>query len=93
MLFIPAEDGGYVLVGARRGGLETVCFDDVAWGSAQVMAQTWQQLMARGWQMHHDSREMPALWDVDTQEDFQRTWRLNRYAINAIDSIAGAYTF
>jgi glycosyltransferase A (GT-A) superfamily protein (DUF2064 family) len=90
MVFIPAEDGGYVLVGARCGGLETVCFDDVALVSAQVMAQTWQQLMARGWQMHHDWREMPALWDVDTPEDFQRTLLLDRYAINASDSIAGA---
>jgi len=40
--------------------------------------------------MHHDWREMPALWDVDTPEDFQRTLLLDRYAINASDSIAGA---
>ena len=38
MVFTPAEDGGYVLVGARRGGLEAACFDDVMWGGADVMA-------------------------------------------------------
>ena len=72
MVFIPAEDGGYVLVGARRGGLETGCFQDVAWGSGQVMAQTRHQLAARGWRMGHDWREMPALWDVDTPDDYRR---------------------
>ena len=90
MVFIPAEDGGYVLVGARRGGLETTCFDNVAWGGAQVMVQTRQQLEARDLRMHHDWREMPALWDVDTPEDFQRALRLDRYVINASDSLAGA---
>jgi glycosyltransferase A (GT-A) superfamily protein (DUF2064 family) len=72
MVFIPAEDGGYVLVGARRGGLETGCFEDVAWGSAEVMAQTRQRLANRGWSAGQDWREMPALWDVDTPEDFKR---------------------
>jgi rSAM/selenodomain-associated transferase 1 len=72
MVFIPAEDGGYVLVGARRGGLETGCLADVAWGSAEVMAQTRQRLVNRGWSAGLDWREMPALWDVDTPEDLQR---------------------
>ena len=72
MVFIPAEDGGYVLVGARRGGLERSCFSDVAWGSAEVMAQTRRRLACRGWSAGQEWREMPALWDVDTPEDFQR---------------------
>jgi rSAM/selenodomain-associated transferase 1 len=72
MVFIPAEDGGYVLVGARRGGLETGCFADVTWGSGQVMAQTRRQLAARGWRLSDDWHEMPALWDVDTPDDFRR---------------------
>lgn len=72
MVFIPAEDGGYVLVGARRGGLENRCFEDVNWGGARVMAQTRQQLSRQGWRIAHDWREMPALWDVDTPEDFHR---------------------
>lgn len=72
MVFIPAEDGGYVLVGARQGGLEDGCFDDVRWGSADVMAQTRQRLAMRGWHLGHDWQEMPALWDVDTPADFER---------------------
>lgn len=72
MVFIPAEDGGYVLVGARRGGLETGCFNDVAWGSAEVMAQTRRQLSEAAWTAGRDWREMPALWDVDTPDDFRR---------------------
>jgi rSAM/selenodomain-associated transferase 1 len=72
MVFIPAEDGGYVLVGARHGGLEAGCFDDVSWGSAQVMVQTRQRLTTRGWRSGVDWTEMPALWDVDTPEDFER---------------------
>ena len=76
MVFIPAEDGGYVLVGARRGGLEKRCFDDIAWGGAEVMAQTRMQLLKQGWAPSRDWREMPALWDVDTPEDFERARRL-----------------
>jgi len=72
MVFIPAEDGGYVLVGARRGGLETGCFDEVDWGSAEVMAQTRRQLIAQGWKSGDDWRESSPLWDVDTPEDFKR---------------------
>jgi glycosyltransferase A (GT-A) superfamily protein (DUF2064 family) len=72
LAFIPAEDGGYVLVGARRGGLERGCFRDVPWGSAEVMAQTRSRLVAHGWTAGRDRREMPALWDVATPADFER---------------------
>ena len=72
MVFTPAEDGGYVLVGARQGGLEAGCFDDVKWGGPDVMAETRQRLATRGWRTGRDWREMPALWDVDTPADFER---------------------
>lgn len=72
MVFTPAEDGGYVLVGARRGGLEPRCFDDVAWSTAQVMAQTKQRLREAGWRRARDWHEMPVLWDVDTPADYLR---------------------
>ncbi|MET0961343.1 MAG: TIGR04282 family arsenosugar biosynthesis glycosyltransferase [Noviherbaspirillum sp.] len=83
MVFIPAQDGGYVLVGARRGGLEARCFDEVAWGSAEVMAQTRAQLLKLGWSPSRDWREMPALWDVDTPEDFERARRLDALPRNS----------
>lgn len=72
MVFTPAEDGGYVLVGARRGGLEPRCFGGVAWSTEQVMAQTRQRLEQAGWQRERDWREMPTLWDVDTPADYLR---------------------
>ena len=72
MVFIPAEDGGYLLVGARRGGLARSCFENVAWGGAEVMAQTRSQLLKQGWAPGRDWREMQTLWDVDTPEDFRR---------------------
>ena len=72
MVFTPAEDGGYVLVGARRGGLEERCFSEVAWSTAQVMAQTRERLQQGGWRSGQDWLEMPALWDVDTPADYLR---------------------
>jgi rSAM/selenodomain-associated transferase 1 len=76
MVFTPAEDGGYVLVGARRGGLEPRCFDEVAWSTAQVMEQTRQRLREAGVQQARDWHEMPALWDVDTPADYLRAQAL-----------------
>ncbi|MFL6717962.1 MAG: TIGR04282 family arsenosugar biosynthesis glycosyltransferase [Burkholderiaceae bacterium] len=72
MVFTPAEDGGYVLAGARRGGLEPGCFGEVAWGTVHVMEQTRQRLRQAGWLAGRDWREMPALWDVDTPADYLR---------------------
>ena len=72
MVFTPAEDGGYVLVGARQGGLVARCFSDVAWSTAQVMAQTRGRLQGAGWRIGRDWLEMPALWDVDTPADYLR---------------------
>lgn len=63
---IPAEDGGYVLIGLKRVLREP--FTDIEWGSAQVMAQTRQRLAALDW---HWS-EVEALWDVDRPEDVER---------------------
>lgn len=68
-VFVPAEDGGYVLVGLARA-LPGI-FEGVAWGSAAVMAQTRERLAAAGasW------TELPALWDVDRPDDYLRLRR------------------
>ncbi len=63
---IPAEDGGYVLIGARQA--ETRLFADVTWSSDQVMAQTRARLREIGWRWH----EFSPLWDVDRNEDLDR---------------------
>lgn len=62
----PAEDGGYVLVGARRPAPEL--FAGVSWGSALVMEQTRRRLHALGWNWS----EAATLWDVDRPEDLAR---------------------
>ena len=59
----PAQDGGYVLVGARQ--VSMAMFRDVAWGTAQVYEQTAQRLCQEGLKWH----ELPWLADVDRPED------------------------
>lgn len=65
-VFIPAEDGGYVLVGLRRP--QERLFEEIDWGSAEVMAQTRARLAesALRW------AEPFVLWDVDLPEDLPR---------------------
>ncbi len=68
-VFLPAEDGGYGLVGAARPipGI----FQGVDWGGPDVMAQTRDKLTALGlaW------REPRVVWDVDRPEDYERVLR------------------
>jgi hypothetical protein len=63
---IPAEDGGYVLIGMRAPAAEA--FAGIAWGSARVMTQTRQRFAAMGWRWS----ELATLWDVDRAEDVAR---------------------
>lgn len=65
-VFAPAEDGGYALVGLARRVPDI--FDGIAWGGAQVMAQTRERMRAAGMRWH----ELETLWDVDRPEDLQR---------------------
>jgi uncharacterized protein len=65
-VFAPAEDGGYPLIGLRR--VSRRLFDDMPWGSAQVMARTRKRLAALRWQW----RELRTVWDVDRPEDVLR---------------------
>jgi rSAM/selenodomain-associated transferase 1 len=69
LVFVPAEDGGYVLVGARRGTPRLAqVFRDVPWSTAAVMATTRQRVQEAG--LRH--AELPTLWDVDEPADWQR---------------------
>jgi rSAM/selenodomain-associated transferase 2/rSAM/selenodomain-associated transferase 1 len=65
-VLIPAEDGGYVLIGLRRP-LPAV-FEGITWSTPQVLMQTRERLRATGasWQ------ELPMLWDVDEPADWAR---------------------
>lgn len=69
VVLIPAEDGGYVLIGMRR--LHAALFTGIAWGSGQVHAQT----VARLGQLGLSWTALPALWDVDQPDDLPRLWQ------------------
>jgi hypothetical protein len=63
---LPAEDGGYALLGLRRPAPGV--FDGVAWSTSVVAEQTRQRLQAAGLSLW----EGPMLWDVDEPEDWRR---------------------
>ena len=65
-VFIPAEDGGYVLIGLRRP-IDSL-FDGVPWGSDRVMDHTRESLRRVGLRW----RELSPSWDVDRPEDADR---------------------
>ena len=65
-VLIPAEDGGYVLLGLNRWDAQL--FTDIEWGSDQVLSVTRARLATLNWRW----RELPALWDVDRPEDYSR---------------------
>jgi rSAM/selenodomain-associated transferase 1 len=66
VVLIPAEDGGYVLIGARTAHAEL--FAGIAWGTATVLAETRARISA----LHLASVELAPLWDVDTESDLAR---------------------
>jgi uncharacterized protein len=65
-VFLPAEDGGYVLIGLQRpvAGL----FAGIAWGTDRVMEETRARLRAAALRWS----EPAYLWDVDRPEDVAR---------------------
>jgi len=71
----PAEDGGYVLIGASR--VDISWFKNIDWGSQHVLAQSRQRLTANN--ARYD--ELQQLWDVDHIDDLHR-WRLSSSTLN-----------
>ncbi|HKA81578.1 MAG TPA: TIGR04282 family arsenosugar biosynthesis glycosyltransferase [Xanthobacteraceae bacterium] len=63
---IPAEDGGYALIGTRVP--QPALFSDMRWSTPDVMEETRRRLRALGlsWQ------EPVTLWDVDVPQDLAR---------------------
>jgi rSAM/selenodomain-associated transferase 1 len=64
--FIPAEDGGYVLIGLRKPVWRL--FEGMPWGTGDVMRLTRVRLRAE----HLSAFEADQLWDVDTPADYYR---------------------
>lgn len=81
-VLIPAEDGGYVLIGMRRPLPEV--FEQVAWSTPQVLEQTRARLRESGasWQ------ELAPLWDVDVPEDWRRLQRLRPTRLEPAATVA-----
>lgn len=65
----PAEDGGYVLIGASR--VESSWFNNIDWGSQRVLEQSRQALISSA----ASFQELQPLWDIDHIGDLNR-WRL-----------------
>jgi uncharacterized protein len=66
VVLVPAEDGGYVLIGARAA--HPRLFDGIAWGTESVLQETRARIAILGLK----AIELPALWDVDTEADLAR---------------------
>lgn len=66
LVIIPAKDGGYVLIAARQS-ISPELFDDIAWGSHQVMKQTLEKIM----QSSIDASILNPLRDIDRYDDLQ----------------------
>jgi uncharacterized protein len=66
VVLLPAEDGGYVLIGMRRA--QPALFESMPWGTGCVLGETRQRLMQLGlrWQ------EPALLWDLDLPADLDR---------------------
>lgn len=62
----PADDGGYVLVGARQCRLGM--FDNIMWGSDQVLLQTLNNFT----RLNYGVKLLMPRWDIDTYQDLQR---------------------
>jgi len=66
---VPAEDGGYVLIGLRRP--QPHLFKDMIWSTPNVMADTRRRIAEAGLA----AAEFPPLADLDTPADLDRAER------------------
>lgn len=69
VVLIPAEDGGYVLIGTRAP--QPALFENIAWGTSTVVAQTRARIASAGLAL----AAFAPLWDVDTEDDLLRLER------------------
>ena len=66
VVIIPADDGGYALIGCRRQVPD--CFGGIPWSTSSVMEETRKRLEASGARL----TTLSPVWDVDTRADFDR---------------------
>lgn len=73
-VIIPAEDGGYVLIGLSRH--DPGLFTHIAWGAPSVCQDTIHRLEELEWSW----QALKHLWDIDTGADLDRLLALERQA-------------
>lgn len=66
IVLVPAEDGGYVLIGMNQHHKEV--FLSVPWGTDRVLRKTRGNVIALGLKLN----ELDACWDIDCVEDYER---------------------
>ena len=69
VVIIPAEDGGYVLIGTRTA--QPAIFSGIEWGTSTVLAESRARIIEERLVL----MEQPPLWDVDTEADLARLER------------------
>lgn len=69
VVIIPAEDGGYVLIGTRTP--QPALFAGIPWGTNTVLTETRTRIIEQRLMLI----EQPPLWDVDTEADLARLER------------------
>jgi len=69
VVLIPAEDGGYVLIGTRVP--YPALFSNMVWGMPTVLAETRKRIAA----LKLRAIELDPLWDVDAEADLARLER------------------
>ncbi len=71
----PATDGGYVLIGLRRS--DPALFEDIPWGTDQVLQKTLNKLENLGW----ECQILSELIDIDRPEDLAGMPPLDGFSI------------
>ncbi len=66
VVLVPAEDGGYVLIGMRQYSDEI--FQSVPWGTDEVLSKT-REIINR---LNLKLTELDECWDIDRAEDYER---------------------
>jgi len=72
VVFVPAEDGGYVLVGLQKP--YDFLFQNIKWGTAEVMQQCRDALRLND--IVFD--ELDECWDVDVLQDYERYLQMRK---------------
>lgn len=73
MVILPAEDGGYGLIGCKQPHHpeQRHLFEGIPWGTSEVLKGTRQAAKVAGLSL----RELDTIWDIDTPEDLLRWQR------------------